>query len=186
MSDHDPRSGPGAPWAIALLIIGLAGCAGPGRRDDDIPPEIARIPDAVPRIEPLARSGNAETYIFNGRRYVRLNSARGYVEYGLASWYGEPFQGRLTSSGEPYDRYGMTAAHRTLPLPSYVRITNLNDGRQVVVRVNDRGPFKEDRLIDLSYAAAVKLGIKAQGKVWVRVEGIEPRSCPWPWGWFCR
>ncbi|QIK36929.1 septal ring lytic transglycosylase RlpA family protein [Caldichromatium japonicum] len=171
--------------ALASLLIGLAGCAGPGPRDDDIPPEIARIPDAVPKVEPLARSGNTPFYTFNGRRYVRLATARGYVEQGLASWYGEPFHGRLTSSGEPYDRYGMTAAHRTLPLPSYVRVTNLDNGRRVIVRVNDRGPFIEDRLIDLSYAAAVKLGIKTNGKARVKVEGIEPKRCLWPFDWFC-
>jgi rare lipoprotein A len=111
-----------------------------------------------------------------GETYRVLDSSRGYDERGIASWYGEPFHGRRTSSGERYDMHALTAAHRTLPLPSWVEVRNLNNGRAVVVRINDRGPFHdpERRIIDLSYAAAVRLGIDASGTAPVRVRAIEP------------
>jgi len=132
------------------------------------------ISDAVPREEPLSAYGNPPEYEAFGRTYRTLESAEGYEEEGVASWYGEEFQGRRTSSGETYDLYAMTAAHRTLPLPSYVEVTNLENGRRVVVRVNDRGPFHEDRVIDVSYAAAYRLGMLAKGTARVRVRALQP------------
>lgn len=136
--------------------------------------DVSRIPDAVPRAEPRSRYGNQSPYTVLGRTYAVRASARGYRERGLASWYGTKFHGHLTSNRERYDMYAMTAAHKTLPLPSFVRVTNLENGRQVVVRVNDRGPFHEGRIIDLSYAAAIKLGIHATGTARVEVVAVEP------------
>lgn len=167
---------------LAFALVLLAGCSSRGDLDDEIPPEIARIPDAVPRIEPLSKSGNPESYEVFGRRYFTQKSSRGHVERGIASWYGQPFHGRKTSSGEVYDMYTMSAAHKTLPLPTYARVTNLDNGRSVVVRINDRGPFHEDRIIDLSYVAAVKLGMKRQGTARVKVKAIQPKRRFWFFG----
>ena len=125
----------------------------------------------MPRHIPPSATGNAP-YTALGKRYVPLASAAGYVRRGVASWYGEKFHGRRTSSGEPYDMFAMTAAHPTLPLPSFARVENLANGRAVVVKVNDRGPFLHDRIIDLSYAAAHKLGIAAAGTGRVEVRAI--------------
>jgi rare lipoprotein A len=136
--------------------------------------DINSIPNAVPRTEPLSKYGNPESYVVNGSRYYVKHSSSGYRARGIASWYGTKFHGRRTSSGEPYDMYKMTAAHKTLPLPSYVRVTNLENGRRVVVRVNDRGPFHGGRLIDLSYVAARKLGITGNGTAQVEIEAIDP------------
>jgi len=141
---------------------------GPGHRQAS---EIAHTPDATPRNEPYSRYGN-KPYRVNGQMYYPLREANGYRERGVASWYGKQFHGRRTSSGDTYDMYAMTAAHRTLPLPSYVRVRNLRNGRTVVVRVNDRGPFLHNRVIDLSYAAAAKLGVVASGTGLVEVETI--------------
>ena len=116
----------------------------------------------------------------HGRRYFTLSSARGFAERGIASWYGTKFHGRRTSSGETYDMYGMTAAHRTLPLPTYVAVRNLATGREIVVRVNDRGPFHEDRILDLSYAAAMKLGIARKGTGLVEIRALDPGSTSVP------
>ena len=138
------------------------------------PRDVSNVPEAVPRVEPRARYGNHSPYSVLGRTYTVLPSAKGYVERGIASWYGTKFHGRLTSTREPYDIYQMTAAHKTLPLPSYVRVTNLENGISRVVRVNDRGPFHENRIIDLSYAAAVQLGIQAKGTGLVEVRAIDP------------
>lgn len=132
------------------------------------------LPTVEPRDEPLSRYGNPESYVVNGQRYHVRDSADGYVAEGTASWYGSKFHGRRTSSGEPYDMYRMTAAHRSLPLPTYVRVTNLDNGRSTVVRVNDRGPFVDDRLIDLSYAAATRLGVIGNGTAPVRVRTVTP------------
>jgi rare lipoprotein A len=154
--------------ALALLTACtgalFAGCAStPGT---DGPPEnspagIERTPDAVPRPEPLRSGGPNKPYTLAGRTYVPLTGDVAFTESGLASWYGRKFHGRATSSGEPYDMFAMTAAHKTLPIPSYVRVRNPANGREIVVRVNDRGPFVEGRIIDLSYAAAAKLGLLA-------------------------
>ena len=156
--------------------------------------ELLRVPDAVPNPEPRSRYGNPPTYVVFGQRYRTLPSSRGYVERGIASWYGRKFHRRLTSNREPYDMFAMTAAHKSLPLPTYVRVTHLENGRSVVVRVNDRGPFHPGRIIDLSYTAAVKLGIADPGSGPVEVRAIEldgagrsrppPRVAPEPVRYF--
>jgi len=170
--------------ALCFLLGGamLAGCAGPrepgiGGDTDGAPvrpPDVSSIPDAVPRAEPRSARGNPPFYEVMGHRYYVMNDAAGYRERGVASWYGTKFHGRTTSSGEPYDMYAMTAAHKTLPLPTYVRVTHRGNGRSIVVRVNDRGPFVGDRIIDLSYAAAVRLGMHNDGTALVDVELIQP------------
>ncbi len=132
------------------------------------------VPDAAPRVEPRARLGNPPFYDVRGRRYYVLSASAGYVERGVASWYGPGFHELRTSTGEPYDMYAMTAAHRTLPLPTYVRVTNLQNGRSCVVRVNDRGPFVANRIIDLSYTAAAKLDMLRDGTAMVEVRAVEP------------
>ncbi|MCZ6619467.1 MAG: septal ring lytic transglycosylase RlpA family protein [Gammaproteobacteria bacterium] len=134
------------------------------------PPDIAHLPDPIPRREPKSKRGNPPTYTVSGRTYHVLDSAVGYRATGNASWYGKKFHGRLTSSGEPFDMFKLTAAHTTLPIPTYLKVTNLDNGRSTVVRVNDRGPFHDDRIIDLSYAAAVKLDFASDGTARVRVE----------------
>lgn len=167
--------------ALAPLLLLLAACSflprSGGYFEDDGPSapiaDAARIPDAVPRHESRSRYGN-NPYTVNGATYRPLADGRGYRERGVASWYGKKFHGRRTSNGETYDMYAMTAAHTTLPLPSYVRVRNLKNGRSVVVRVNDRGPFLHSRLIDLSYAAAAKLGIADEGTGLVEVETVGP------------
>lgn len=143
---------------------------GPG---DNPPEDLDAIPDAVPRAEPLHRFAN-NPYAVLGRAYVPLREIRPYKARGIGSWYGRKFHGQKTSSGEPYDMYGMTAAHPTLPIPSYVRVTNPANGKSVVVRVNDRGPFHADRIIDLSYTAAWKLGYIGNGSTLVDVELLQP------------
>lgn len=136
--------------------------------------QVARLHEPVPQREPLSRYGNGPVYSVRGKTYRVLASARGYRAQGIASWYGEKFHGHLTSSLEPYDMYKFTAAHTTLPLPSYARVTNLDNGRSVIVRINDRGPFHDNRLIDLSWAAAVRLGIWEKGTGVVDVQAIDP------------
>ena len=149
-----------------------------GQSDRDGPPagavDVSAIPDAVPRSEPRSRYGNPPSYEVDGHRYIVMQSSLDYAETGIASWYGTKFHGRRTSSGETYDMYGMTAAHRSLPLPTYVEVTNMDNGRRVVVKVNDRGPFHENRIIDLSYSAALKLGFAANGTALVEVRAINP------------
>lgn len=143
------------------------------------PPNIEAIPDAVPRVEPLHR-GALRPYTVMGRSYTPMTRIEPYKARGTATWYGRRYHGKQTSSGEPYDMYGMSAAHTILPIPSYVRVTNPANGRSVVVRVNDRGPFIGDRLIDLSYTAAYKLGLLASGSGTVDVEIIIPGTTPPP------
>jgi rare lipoprotein A len=138
------------------------------------PAGVESIPDAVPRAEPRSAHGNPPFYDVLGRRYFVLAAADGYLERGVASWYGPSFHGGNTSSGEPYDMYGMSAAHKTLPLPTYARVTNLRNGRSVVVRINDRGPFVANRLIDLSYTAAAKLDVIREGTTLVEVRALTP------------
>ncbi|HEX8783309.1 MAG TPA: septal ring lytic transglycosylase RlpA family protein [Steroidobacteraceae bacterium] len=140
------------------------------------PPDVTAIPDAVPRAEPRSAHGNPPFYDVLGRRYYVLASADGYLERGVASWYGPTFHGGNTSSGEPYDMYGMTAAHKTLPLPCYARVTNLRNGKSVVVRINDRGPFVANRLIDLSYSAAARLDMLREGTTLVEVRVLSPAA----------
>ena len=134
------------------------------------------VPDAMPRIEPRSRYGNPPFYDVFGKRYYVLSSSVGYWERGVASWYGPGFHKVRTSTGEPYDMYGMTAAHKTLPLPAYVRVANLQNGRSIVVRVNDRGPFVGDRIIDLSYTAAARLDMLRNGTALVEVRAIDPST----------
>lgn len=169
---------------IGMLLITACSTSkiGPGPQQDGIshrhppPANMASIPDAVPKDEPHSRYGNPESYEVFGKRYYTLRSGRGYNARGIASWYGSKFHGQRTSSGESYDMYAMTAAHKTLPLPSYVRVTNLKNNRSVVVKVNDRGPFHDNRLIDLSYTAAWKLGITGEGTGLVEVVNLDPNS----------
>ncbi len=171
----------GGAWLAAVL---LAACASNAHRIRPLPPQpvpppppaaqIARIPDAVPRPEARSAHGNPPFYDALGHRYFVRASADGYLERGVASWYGPSFHGGNTSSGEAYDMYGMTAAHKTLPLPTYARVTNLANGRSVVVRINDRGPFVANRIIDLSYTAAAKLDMLRDGTAMVEVRALEP------------
>jgi rare lipoprotein A len=184
-----------APLALAglalTMVVGLAGCFSAPRRTApppaspappvlSVPPAAASVPDAIPRPEPRARYGNPPFYDVFGKRYYVLSSSVGYWERGVASWYGPGFHKERTSTGEPYDMYGMTAAHKTLPLPAYVRVTNLQNGRSVVVRVNDRGPFVGNRIIDLSYTAAAKLDMLRNGTAMVEVRAIDPSVPPLP------
>jgi rare lipoprotein A len=183
-------------WAGIVLPALFAGCAAPSQQSRDagatdarrppaedlehdrapahVPHDLSALPDPVPRREPRSRYGNHSPYEVFGRTYTVMERADGYSQTGIASWYGEKFHGRRTSSGEVYDMYQLTAAHRYLPLPNYARVTNLDNGRSVIVRVNDRGPFHSDRLIDLSYAAAVRLDFVEQGTARVRVEIVTP------------
>jgi len=159
--------------AVALLVTA---CGGGGIRGDGPPPGSARVPDlpgdAVPRREPRSKYGNGPVYEVFGKRYTVMPTSSGYQERGVASWYGKKFHGNLTSNRETYDMYQMTAAHKSLPLPSYVRVRNLQNGRSVVVRVNDRGPFVHNRIIDLSYSAALKLDMVKNGTSLVEVTAI--------------
>ena len=162
---------------LGIVIMALlAGCAKDTVLETDGAPANAPPPgsfvNAVPRPEPLARYGNHSPYVVFGQTYEVWATAKGYKKKGVASWYGKKFHGRPTSSGEPYDMYKATAAHRNLPLPTYAEVTNLENGRKVIVKINDRGPFKHNRLIDLSYGAAVKLGMINSGTARVKVEAI--------------
>jgi rare lipoprotein A len=141
------------------------------------PPDLGKVPDAQPKVEPI-RAANARPYTAMGRTYVPMTELGPYQATGLASWYGKRYHGRQTASGEIYDMYAMTAAHPTLPIPSYARVTSLATDQSVVVRINDRGPFHSDRLIDLSYVAAYKLGILANGSAMVEVDSIVPGREP--------
>jgi peptidoglycan lytic transglycosylase len=173
--------------ATALALLALGACSlTPHRQTPPAPAPapppavpappatISAVPDAVPRVEPRSSHGNPPFYDVLGRRYYVLTSADGYLERGVASWYGPTFHGGNTSSGEPYDMYAMTAAHKTLPLPCYARVTNLRNGKSVVVRINDRGPFVANRLIDLSYTAAVRLDMIREGTSLVEVRVLTP------------
>ncbi|HKT27115.1 septal ring lytic transglycosylase RlpA family protein [Dyella sp.] len=145
---------------------------------DGPPPDVSNLPEPVPKVEPRSLYGNKSPYSVLGRTYSVLPTARGYDERGIASFYGSKFHGYKTSSLEDYDMYKFTAASKVLPLPSYARVTNLQNGKSVIVRINDRGPFHEDRVIDLSYAAAVKIGIWPKGTGLVEVQGIDPSAPP--------
>lgn len=178
----------GRPLLLASMLCVLAACSTSPESDRSLvgPVDIARdgpppdperannVPDAVPRAEPFSRYGNPPSYEVFGVTYHTLSDNTDFVQKGIASWYGRKFHGRRTSSGEPFDMYGMTAAHRTLPIPSYVEVRHLGTGRRIVVRVNDRGPFHEGRIIDLSYAAAVRLGIAEDGTGPVEIRSLQP------------
>lgn len=177
---------------LIALILGLSACQSGAplsrqqdsgdafsRQKDGGPShdvDVSQLADAIPRVDPITIAGNKNPYTINGKTYHLLPSAKGYSEVGMASWYGTKFHGRKTSNGEVYSMYGMTSAHKTLPIPAYVRVTNMANGRQVIVRVNDRGPFHNDRIIDLSYAAAKKLGYANVGTGKVKVEAIDPAN----------
>ena len=157
-----------------FIFVLLNGCS---TYQKDGPPsyniDVSKIPDAVPKVEKLSRIGN-KPYTVRGKKYYVLHSSKHYEEQGIASWYGTLFHGRQASDGERYNMLSMTAAHRTLPLPTYVQVTNLKNGRKIIVKVTDRGPFKYNRLIDLSYAAAKKLGMLNHGTAPVDVKAIDP------------
>ena len=176
-------------WFFALGLGLLGGCATmdyahrtPEDTQDGAPAsapyDLRNLPDPVPVQEPPSRYGNPPTYEVFGKTYRTLDSAVGYRAEGFASWYGRKFHGRRTSSGEPFDMFKLTAAHRSLPIPTYVRVTNLENGRQTLVRVNDRGPFHADRILDLSYAAAVKLGFAEQGTARISLEAVGAGDAP--------
>ncbi len=162
---HDAARRRWTATVLAVALLALVGCSstprlagrdGPGTSP---PPNLAQVPDAEPRVEPLRSGGPNKPYEVFGRTYTPMTRDAAFSERGLASWYGRKFHGRPTSSGEPYDMYAMTAAHKTMPIPSYARVRNPANGREVIVRINDRGPFHEGRVIDLSYTAALKLGV---------------------------
>jgi rare lipoprotein A len=168
---------PSAPALIVVLLAAaLAGCGSNEVRDSAPRSGSMRIPDLpddpVPRPLPRSKYGNGPVYEVFGKNYTVMPTSSGYRERGVASWYGTKFHGNLTSSREPYDMYEMTAAHKTLPLPTYVRVRNLSNGRSIIVKVNDRGPFVHNRIIDLSYAAAMKLDMVTSGTGLVEVEAI--------------
>jgi len=144
----------------------------------EVEPDLSKIPDAVPRHEQRTAAGNKNPYTILGQTYHLIEDETSYKERGYASWYGNKFNGYHTSNGEVYDMYAMSAAHKTLPIPSYVRVTNLTNGKSVVVRVNDRGPFHSGRIIDLSYAAAQRIGINKTGTAYVEVEIALPDDAP--------
>ncbi len=175
---------------VALALLWLAGCAtgpGPGggtgqaprpgtsSRDGapaSPPPDLAKVPDAEPRIEPVRRGGPNKPYVVLGQGYEPLEGDVSFRQRGGASWYGTKFHGRRTASGEVYSMYGMTAAHRTLPIPSYARVRDVRSGKEIIVRINDRGPFHSSRVIDLSYTAAVKLDMLSKGSIEVEIERL--------------
>ena len=184
-------------WAPAAAALVLSACSALGpRREHPAPPPTSpptspgvtpppvafgtpplspqNVPDAVPRLEPRSRYGNPPVYQVFGKRYHVLSASSGYVERGVASWYGPGFHAERTSTGEPYDMYGMTAAHKTLPLPAYARVTNLQNGRSCVVRINDRGPFVANRIIALTWTAAAKLDMLRNGTAIVEVRVLDP------------
>jgi len=170
---------PAAALLCAMLVASCSTTTSPPDSADSAPArrlDPNSIADAVPRSEPPSRYGNMDSYVVRGKRYHVMPESRGYREKGIASWYGTKFHGRYTSSREPYDMYAMTAAHTRLPLPTYVRVNNLKNGRSIIVRVNDRGPFHNNRIIDLSYAAATKLGILGKGTGLVEVVAIDPHQ----------
>ncbi len=177
------------PYPILLLLLTACASAPPAKvrtppavlpsGNVPAPPsakDLDAIPDAVPRPEVRTLRGNPPFYEVLGQRYTVMASSAGYKEQGVASWYGPNFHAKSTSLGDPYDMYAMSAAHKTLPLPAYVRVTNLSNNRSVVLRVNDRGPFVGNRIIDLSYTAAYKLDMLRAGTAFVEVEAIEPGS----------
>lgn len=167
----------GLRWlVIPILSLGLSGCLSIIPEEQDAAPiggiDWARVKTVTPKPEPRSRYGNPTSYEQDGRSYRVLASADNYKKKGVASWYGTKFHGRRTSSGETYDMFKMTAAHKTLPLPTYAKVTNLDNGKQIVVKINDRGPFRKNRIIDLSYAAAHKLDMAQSGTANVEVETI--------------
>ncbi|WP_444943609.1 septal ring lytic transglycosylase RlpA family protein [Microbulbifer sp. ZKSA006] len=184
-----------ARWGVALAVLILAACSSPQPKPQksqnttpdfnslkdsgpSTPVNMQAAPEPIPVREPIGDAGNKSPYKVNGVTYRVRNDVKGYKEVGHASWYGTKFHGRRTANGEIYNMYAMSAAHKTLPLPSYAKVTNLDNGRSIIVRVNDRGPFVHGRIIDLSYTAAQKLGYLDQGVARVEVEALDPASLP--------
>ena len=178
----------GGNTVLGIVLLSLGACgevppygghlfeahdSGPTR-----PIELSSVRDAVPHVEARSKYGNPDTYVVDGVRYSVLKDSKGFVQKGIASWYGYKFHGRFTSSREPYDMYAMTAAHKTLPLPTYAEVRNLDNGRHVIVRINDRGPFVAGRILDLSYAAANRLGIDKTGTGRIELRAIDPAQPP--------
>ena len=173
----DSRARLARAQCLVLILLLLASCATDRYTiQQDRAPSVTiradQVPEAVVRAEPIRAAGNKSPYTVNGQTFTVLDTAHTYQEVGLASWYGVKFHGHLTSNGETFDMYQPTAAHRTLPIPTFVRVTNLQNQRSMIVRVNDRGPFHSDRIIDLSYGAAVKLGFADLGTAQVRIEAV--------------
>ncbi len=170
------------PYIILFSALLLQACSSSSRykinqdHGPADPVDVSDIKDAVPKTEPRSKYGNPQNYKVRGKWYNVKKSSAGYKEKGIASWYGKKFHGHRTSSGETYDMYAMTAAHKTLPLPTYVRVTHLKNGRSIIVKVNDRGPFHQNRIIDLSYSAAKKLGVTATGTAAVEVVAINAKT----------
>ncbi len=167
------------PTIMALVLLALNSCTVPfwlqqDQAPDSIPANILTTPNATPRFESQTRAGNAPEYEVLGKRYRTLSHNNHYQALGIASWYGTKFHGKKTANGETYDMFAMTAAHKTLPIPSYVKVTNLENKRFVILRINDRGPFHDNRIIDLSYTAAAKLNILKKGTGFVNVQSITP------------
>ena len=182
-SQLTPRLVPAHLIMAGLLGLLLISCAGEQKKEPEpgdgpslLDLKASDVTDAVPRAEPLARYGNQSPYEVFGKKYSVMQSNKGYHEQGVASWYGSKFHGRRTSSGEPYDMHLATAAHKSLPLPTYAEVTNLDNGRKVIVKINDRGPFKNGRLIDMSYGAALRLDMIATGTARVDVRVIDVDS----------
>jgi rare lipoprotein A len=185
---------------LVLLVASLAACrstppsetsssspAGSGGRyalENDVPVnepiDLAAIRDVIPKVEKRTSAGNKSPYTISGRTYRVIGNEAGFSETGMASWYGRKFHGHLTANGEQYDMFQLSAAHTTLPIPSYIKVTNLDNGRSVVARVNDRGPFHPGRVVDMSYAGAILLGYAKTGTARVRVESIVPDGAPEP------
>lgn len=161
--------------ALGLLVV-LAGCSAIEQRDSAPTTmiDLDAIEPVVPVVEPITAAGNKSPYVVLGNTYYVMADSQGYSERGIASWYGTKFHGRLTSNGEIFNMYGLTAAHRSLPIPSYVRVKNLENSEEIIVRVNDRGPFHDERVIDLSWAAAAKLGFADTGIAPVEITYIDP------------
>ena len=168
-----------APILISILLSACTSQSTNKTREVDrapthVPIDVMAVPDAIPKYEKRTRAGNPVEYKILGKRYKILADSNNFKERGVASWYGAKFHGRKTSNGEIYNMYAMTAAHKTLPIPSYVRVTNIKNQRSIIVRINDRGPFHGNRIIDLSYTAAAKLDILKSGVGQVEIVGIEP------------
>lgn len=170
------------PYIFLFSVLLLQACSSSGRYNinqdhaPSNPEDVSVVKNAIPKVEPRSKYGNPKNYKVLGKWYSVKQSSKGYVKKGIASWYGKKFHGHRTSSGETYNMYAMTAAHKTLPLPTYVRVTHLENGKSVIVKVNDRGPFHENRIIDLSYSAAKKLGVTAKGTGVVEVVAIDPET----------
>lgn len=167
-------------FIIIFIILNITRCTIIDTYDTDgAPPnpiDLSHVKEPIPKAEPKSKYGNPESYKVLGKRYYTMNNSKGFKQTGRASWYGTKFHGKKTSSGEPYNMYALTGAHRTLPLPTYARVTNKDNNKSIIVKINDRGPFHDDRIIDLSYAAASKLGVLGKGTAHVELTAIDPNQ----------